>query len=206
MRILFEYASRDPRWVKSAMPRLFIAADLPEPVRAALLGAQERLRRGAPPVTWVAPDAMHLTLLFIGETDGALAGRLAGALGQAVAGQPAFQLRLGAAGAFPNVRHPRVLWVGLAGATDALARLHAALRTATSAMGIATDPRPFHPHLTLGRVRREATPAEQARLGAQLGAIAVPSLAWRVEHVALVESELRATGPRYTVRTAAPLA
>ncbi len=179
--------------------RLFIAAELPAAVREALVAAQARLRRDAPPVKWVAPEAMHLTLRFLGETDVRLLPQLGTALRAALAGQPAISLQLIGAGAFPNLRRPSVVWVGVGGATAALERTAALIEAQVVSLGFAREERPFRAHLTLGRVRREATPAQQERLGEAIRALpAFPPLDWMIERVVLFRSELRPSGPLYS--------
>jgi 2'-5' RNA ligase len=178
--------------------RLFIAAELPLEVKAELSGAQERLRRGGPPVRWVAPAAMHLTLKFLGETDAALLDDLGAAMRGALAGTGPIALRLGAAGAFPSLGRPNVLWVGVGGEVAALARAAARLDEALAGMGIAREQKPFRAHLTLGRVRREATREQQERLGAAVRELPPGTAEWTVDRVVLFRSELRREGPVYS--------
>jgi 2'-5' RNA ligase len=179
--------------------RLFIAAELPPAVKAELMTAQERLRRGAPPVTWVAPAAMHLTLRFLGETRVALIPDLGAAIGAALAGHAAMPLHLSGVGTFPNDRRPSVIWAGVGGAVAALGRAQAAIEAAIAGLGLAPEPKPFRAHLTLGRMRREATQEQQRRLGEAIRAL--PPLApvpWTVDRIVLFRSELRSDGPIYT--------
>jgi 2'-5' RNA ligase len=179
--------------------RLFIAAELPQPVKQALAGAQEQLRRAGSPVKWVAVEAMHLTLRFLGETDAGLVPRLGAALREALNDLPAITLHLTTAGAFPNLRRPNVVWAGIGGSTVALAHAHTAMEAALAELEIPGEQRPFRAHLTLGRVRRDATPAQQERLGEAIRALPPFTPApWSVGRVVLFRSELRRDGPIYT--------
>jgi 2'-5' RNA ligase len=179
--------------------RLFIAAELPPDVKAALVAAQERLRRDHPPVKWVAPEAMHLTLRFLGETDAELAPRLGAGLRAALEGWRAIPVHLTSAGAFPNDRRPSVLWAGIGGALAALGELYVAVAAAVAALGFPPEARPFQAHLTLGRVRREASAAQQQQIGAAIRALpAFAPMAWTVDRVALFRSQLDRGGPIYT--------
>ncbi len=187
--------------------RLFVAIELPEAVKAALVAAQDPLRRGGPPVKWVAPAAMHLTLLFLGETDPARLAAVGAAMRAALAGARPLRLRLGAAGAFPDARRPSTLWVDVGGDLAALGQIHSALAAALAPLGFPREQRAFRAHLTLGRVRREATPAEQSRLGTALVALpAPPQLSWQADHIVLFQSDLLREGPRYTALEAVGLA
>ncbi len=179
--------------------RLFIAAELPAAVKEALVAAQELLRREHPPVRWVAAEAMHLTLRFLGETDVQLRPALGAAIRASLSGQPALRMQLTSAGAFPNLRRPNVVWAGVGGATAALEGVATALEAELEALGLPREARPFRAHLTLGRVRREATPAQQEQLGAEIRALPpFPAQPWMIERVVLFRSELRRGGPVYT--------
>ncbi len=187
--------------------RLFIAVEVPESIKDALGSVQQQLRRGSPPVKWVAPEAIHLTLQFLGATDTRLVESIGVALRQALDGQTACALRLGRPGAFPNVRRPSVLWVGIDGATAALEQMQQRIATALHPLGFPLETRPFRAHLTIGRVRRDASAAQQAQLGSMLADVSPPpALAWRVTKVLLFQSELQRDGPRYTVRDTVALA
>jgi 2'-5' RNA ligase len=186
--------------------RLFIAVEVAPEVKAELAAAQGRLRRGGAPVKWVTPESMHLTLHFLGETDVALLPQLGAALRAALAGHAAIGLRLGGAGAFPNPRQPSVIWAGVAGATAALERIQSATGAALESLGLPRETRPFRAHLTLGRVRREATPAQLERLGEAVRSLPpFASLHWDIDRVVLFRSELRPDGPVYTKLVSCPL-
>jgi 2'-5' RNA ligase len=179
--------------------RLFIAVAISPEVRAELATAQQRLKPGDFPVKWVAPESIHLTLHFLGETDVALLPQLSAALGAALREQSGMALRLDGAGAFPNLRRPSVIWAGVGGATAELERAHAAAGAALASLGLPRETRPFRAHLTLGRARREAAPAALERLGAAIRALPpLTPLSWEIERVALFRSELRPSGPLYT--------
>jgi 2'-5' RNA ligase len=187
--------------------RLFIAAEVPPEVKAELIRAQEHLRRDSSVVKWVAPEAMHMTLHFLGETDVELLPRLGHALRAGLEGHIALALQLTATGAFPNLRRPSVVWAGVGGATAALERIYVTVGAALEALGLPRESRPFRAHLTLGRVRREATAAQQERLGAAIRSLPpLASTPWVVDRVVLFRSELRAVGSRYTELDKAPLA
>jgi 2'-5' RNA ligase len=178
--------------------RLFIAAELPATIKAELVAIQAQLRRADLPASWVAPGAMHLTLRFLGDTDEALLPELGRALQAALVSHSAMLLRLNGVGAFPNIRRPNVVWAGVGGAVAALQRAQADIEAALAGLGIAPDPKTFHPHLTLGRLRRAASP-QQLQLGDAIRALPRPApLEWLAERVVLFSSELRSGGPIYT--------
>lgn len=177
--------------------RCFVAVDVPEGLRAAVGAAQARLRAAAPAadVRWTEPAGFHLTLKFLGEVAERRAGELVAALGAAVAGRPPPALAAGGLGAFPAVRRARIVWLGLtAGAAD-LAALAAAVERALVPLGFPAEVRPFHGHVTLGRVR---SPRGAAALGAALersGGLEIGT--WSADEVVLYRSHLGRTGARY---------
>ena len=179
--------------------RLFIACELPADIKAELERIQARLRQAKLPVSWVAPAAMHLTLRFLGDTGVAQIPDIERAIHAGLTPYRAMTLQLSGAGAFPNDRRPSVVWVGVGGAAAALQRAQAAIEAALGRLGIAPDPKPFHPHLTLGRLRRDADRQQQQRLADTIRALFPPApLEWSVERVVLFRSELRREGPVYT--------
>lgn len=185
--------------------RLFIAAELPEQVRHLLTEAQQTLRRGNPPVIWVAPAALHLTLRFLGETPIDRTPELEQALRAALVTRSALDLTLTTIGAFPHDRQPSVIWAGIGGATSALAAMYASIEQALTALGFPADQRRFHPHVTLGRVQRNASQRQREALGATLRRQTALEASWRMERIVLFRSELRPEGPRYTSLSSAEL-
>jgi 2'-5' RNA ligase len=183
--------------------RLFVAINFPDDVRRGILRAAEPLRRLGLPVKWVDGAAIHLTLKFLGEVAVERSGDVTGAVDRAVARARAFLLPVGGFGAFPSAARARVVWVGCE-AVPALELLQHDIEREFAALGFAVEGRPFRPHVTLGRARRERS--------AGVTGLAEP-LARLVYHgevdvrsVALMESVLSPAGARYTVRHAASLA
>jgi RNA 2',3'-cyclic 3'-phosphodiesterase len=197
--LYYDRAFRQQSAIVMETYRLFIAVEVSPTARAELAAAQRRLQGGNFPVKWVAPDTIHLTLHFLGETDVALLPHLSAALREALSGAGNIALCLDGTGAFPNPRRPSVVWAGVGGATAALERAQTAAGRALESLGLPRETRPFRAHLTLGRARRDAAPAQLERLGAAIRAL--PPLApvpWDVERVVLFRSQLLSTGPVYT--------
>lgn len=180
--------------------RAFIAVELTEEVRRAIASVQAAMqRRVAQGVRWVAPEAMHLTMKFLGEVSAAQVDAVSGAmLGSARECAP-FEVALNGVGAFPNRQAPRVLWVDLNGEVQALARLAESLEAALEPLGFPREGRPFRAHLTLGRLRKGASLAARQALTALLQRPPeVPAAAMRVASLSLIRSVLRPEGPQYT--------
>ncbi len=199
------------------MPRLFVAIELPPEARA-VLGAVQRelaaLLRAAgleQPLQWIPAANIHLTLRFLGDTRAPQQAQIEGALAATAREQAGFQLRVAGLGAFPSFRRPSVLWAGVDGtrpALEALLALQAPIERAARAAGFTAEERPWSPHLTLARFRRDVPGAAVAEAGALLqqrpasqlrGAGAPDSLApFLVEEIVLMRSDLRPQGALYT--------
>jgi len=185
--------------------RAFIAIDLSPVIRSGLRAVSQQLRRETRAVRWVAPESIHLTLKFLGEIDSAGLPALTKSLLAEAGRQVPFEFHAGGLGAFPSLRRPRAVWVGLQAPPD-LAALQASLEAATSPLGYLTEERAFSPHLTIGRVSQHASPEEISRLSELLLRTKVGDLgAARVEAVTLFKSDLRPSGAVYTVLVQAKL-
>jgi RNA 2',3'-cyclic 3'-phosphodiesterase len=190
--------------------RLFIALELPDPVKTEMAAMQRRLQEGqAHPVKWVATDSAHLTLQFLGEVDKTRVDAILAALkpitqggGDGAPTSSRLQLptlSLAPVGAFPSPRRPQVLWLGLAGDLDLLKRLQQTVVAAMEPLGFVPEKRNFQPHLTLGRVRREATTPYQQAISDALQALPPPrALSWQCGPPILFQSTLRPSGAVYT--------
>ena len=155
--------------------RLFVAVELPDHVKASLGGAIDLLRDAAGDrgLRWVRPEAVHVTLKFLGAVPESHVETIINALRGALADSPmaSFDLQPYRFGAFHGGRHMpvesrgsreayrynlRVVWVGMRGATDALTGLAARVESAIAPLGYPTEKRPFAAHLTLARMRDDA--------------------------------------------------
>lgn len=182
--------------------RIFVALNLPEPVRDRLCAAVRPLTRIAG-VRAIACDALHLTLHFIGHVEEPRVDVAADCVARAVRSATAFPLQLSDMGAFPNVRRPRVWWVGVSSPPELLG-LQQDVEAGLAAEGFRTEERTFHPHLTVGRVRETASRADLTAMAEAAAAFAF-SESFRVESVELMRSELRRDGARYSVVRSWPL-
>ena len=130
--------------------RLFIAADIDDPARAACATVAERLRAAGWPGRWVAPENYHLTVAFLGGVDDERVAGLAAAARDAAAGHRAFDVPLDTVGAFPNARKPRVAWIGPAAAVPAFGALCDTVRRPLAVLGFTFEPH-SDAHVTLAR-------------------------------------------------------
>lgn len=183
--------------------RLFVAVDPGEAIARELAKALERVRPLAPDAKWVAAQAAHVTLAFLGWVPDERASEIAEALEAAVERHGPLALRFGGAGTFGAKRRPRVLWIGISGALAELGALRLDVETALVSFGYEPERRPFSPHLTLARAR---DPRGDAALAASAAALATEEIGKaRIEHVVLYRSDLSRAGATYTALHRAPL-
>jgi 2'-5' RNA ligase len=184
--------------------RLFIAINLPADLRQAAWDAAAPLRRADLPIRWVAPDALHLTLKFLGDVTTDVESQVVAAMEEAVQGCRSFTLPVGGFGAFPSADRPRVVWVGCEG-VPALELLQHRLEQRVEPLGFPGEARPFRPHLTLGRVKERAALGGLSRLERILEPLQFEREA-TIDSIDLMESILGPDGARYSVRRAVSLA
>lgn len=173
--------------------RTFIGVELPGPVRAALADLVDKLtprwpRRG---IRWVKPDNMHLTLRFLGDTETGKLPALRAGLDEVAGGVSPFELQLHGMDCFPNAQRPEVVWVGLQDTEERLLPLQKGVEQMVQSRGWKREKRPFRSHLTLGRVRGRTKPPEGEWM------VEPEELAFRVERVHLIESQLKPSGAEY---------
>lgn len=154
------------------------------------------LQRDAPPLRWSRPDAVHLTLKFLGDVPREDLAALGEGLCAAVAPHAAFTLRTGELGTFGRSRRPRVLWLGVEGDLEALAAVHASVEAACATLGVARDRRPFQPHLTLARAQRPPAQASESWPAGE--ALPLP-VVWDADAVHLYASHLQPGGAEHEI-------
>ena len=179
--------------------RAFIAIEMSDAVKGSLSSLQAKLRPGQHPyVKWVQPEAIHLTLKFLGNIRRDQVSPIEEAIAKACTGVPPFQLQLGGLGAFPNLARPRVVWVAMTGDLERLATLQRGIEQALVPLGFARESRPFTPHLTLGRLRERASPEERKVIGELVKAIqSEDAAAMEARGVSLMRSTLTPQGAIY---------
>jgi 2'-5' RNA ligase len=180
--------------------RCFIAIELPEAVKAGLTRLQAQLTSASlTPVKWVDPYGIHLTLKFLGNVNLDRISQITGAIEEAAQGIPPFHLEVKDLGVFPNPRRVQVVWVGVGGEVDKLLQLQKRLETNLARLGFAPEPRAFTPHLTLARVRDQASPDERQKLGQFISDNKFEAAySFPVDSISLMRSQLTREGAIYS--------
>ena len=183
--------------------RLFLALELPQPVRESLEEIQRGLKRSGADVRWVRIPSIHLTVKFLGETASELVEQISEAVRAAAGPCPALRLRPWAAGFFPAPRNPRVVWTGLEGDLEDLRGLTREVETALVPLGFKPEKRGFSPHLTLGRVKSNQNKRDLIEAVLDLGQYQGPE--FTAKELILYSSDLRPSGAVYTALERFPL-
>lgn len=179
--------------------RVFVAIDIDEQTRAALGNLQRKLSDEfdirPQHVKWTQPEAIHLTLKFLGSVkDKDIAG-VCDAVRLAAQSHKSFRLELESVGCFGG-KSARVLWAGTTKGTDKLKKLQQDIEKQLALLGLPEEKRDFHGHLTLCRIKNYkagmilANAAEEYK-DSRFGSIVADS-------VVVYESKLTSAGPIYT--------
>jgi RNA 2',3'-cyclic 3'-phosphodiesterase len=194
-------------------PRLFIAAVLPTVVRDTVAGVADAARKRFPAgaVRWSPPENLHLTLRFLGETATKNIAPLGLGL-DALAGSGHVALCLAGVGCFPSGGQPQILWIGVGAADGAgdgvskgLYRLQERVEFMVRDLGFAAEQRPYRPHLTVGRVKRQnrgrrgKENSADIRVAARADWAVVPLVPFKLDCVVLFQSRLGPGGADYTL-------
>jgi len=187
------------------MIRTFVAIELEAPLRQALAQVQatlrSRLQQAVGPdvrIQWVKPESIHQTLKFLGDIPEDRVPDVQAVLARVAGGHSRFTVDVEGLGVFPDVRAPRVLWVGLTAHVDALKRLAVDVEVALGAIGFAPESKPFNPHLTLARIKERSHDIGRVLSGEGLLAQETKLGELTVAAVSLMKSELKPTGSVYT--------
>jgi 2'-5' RNA ligase len=176
--------------------RLFIAIELPEDSKKLITKVQSILKDRGLDAGWTKPEGIHLTLKFLGEVEETKVNGINTALSDACKGIQRLQLEIAEAGAFPNTRNPRVIWLGVSGDTEQLASLQRAIEAAMTKIGFEKEERKFSPHLTLARIKAPRPRDNWPQALESIKDVKFP--AFSAASVSLMKSELKPSGAVYT--------
>ncbi len=178
--------------------RVFCAIELPESVRNTVLKHIARLQEAVPDAkaSWSRDANLHLTLKFLGEIPRTAVADVSAAASRTVAELAAFPVRLEQTGFFPKQGQPRVLWIGINDSSGQLNELDGRLEEEVAKEGFEKDPRPFHPHLTIARLRQ---PRHARTLAAAHRQLEFEPQEVAVSELLVIRSELSGEGSKYSV-------
>ena len=170
--------------------RLFLALELPDALTRALAALDPHI----PGLRWLPARALHLTLAFLGDVETEKMEELVRSL-SSIEAEP-FELSLRGLGQFGRPGHPAIVVAEVDQPPPGLFSLTSNVREILDSAGLPTDPRPFHPHVTLGRGKQ----CPEALLKDFLSRNTHKNLGtFRVDGLSLFSSELTPQGARYTL-------
>ena len=186
--------------------RLFIGIALSNEVKQQLNLVSRRISESLDNsdlnIRWVAESQLHITLKFLGEVADKLLCQVQTSLCAAVSSYPYYELKIGGVGCFPPRGEPRVIWAGIPRGQEITCELNKSIEKNLSAIGFAQEERAYLPHVTLGRVKKDAS---RGRLRLAAAEQFFAELSQQVTKVTLFSSQLSSSGAIYSVVYEAPL-
>lgn len=179
--------------------RAFIAIPLPPDIIELAADLQFRLKSGGLKLRWVRLQSIHLTLKFLGDIPEFQVDDVGSAMQRAGSGFGGVDLTVQGMGVFPGIKRPRVLWLGIGGETERLARLHERLDAELEQVGIAREKRPFRAHLTIARAKGAVSTRLLLDTLQTQGLYAARP--FQAQQMVLYQSDLRPQGAVYTARS-----
>jgi len=181
--------------------RCFIAVPTPIPIIERITALMTDLRSVPSDVKWEHTEKLHITLKFLGSMEESYLELLENELKEKVQVISQFDYKYEGIGAFPNLHLPRVYWVGTSD-NRALIQLNESVEQVTRSFSVASDDRPFHPHVTIGRVKGSRG---INLLTARVKSVTFEPVAARCSEILMMKSDLEATGSRYSILSRIPL-
>jgi 2'-5' RNA ligase len=176
--------------------RSFLAIEIPRLIQKKIEEVQEDLQLSEADIRWVNPEKIHLTLKFFGNIEESRIEPIVKSIERPIQSSAPFSLKVRGLGAFPHLKNPRVIWVGLVDGNEVLAYFQKQLEEELEKIGFEPEERAFHPHLTLGRMKSSKGKAE---LVGRMERYKEEEFGdFKVERIILFKSDLRPTGPIYT--------
>jgi 2'-5' RNA ligase len=168
--------------------RLFIAALLPEEIRKQLTNYIDSLKHNIEGVKWEKSEKLHVTLKFLGDVEESMLDDIANLIQERASEYSPFSFNLTELGGFPNLKKPRILYIGLSNNTQ-LAKLAYELEEQLAGLGFEKENRKFVPHITLGRVKKKINIEDRPH---------IVQSSFQINQIGLIKSELRPSGSVYT--------
>ena len=175
--------------------RSFIAINLPETVREHIGDFIRNLKSAGGNVKWVRSGNIHITLKFLGELEEHKIENIQDVIKRIASNNKPFQVSLEGKGGFPNLSHPRILWIGIQTGYEALKQIAEDMESSLEPLGFLKEKRSFSPHVTVGRVR---SVSDIRSLTERMQKMEFKKTFFKVDQIELIKSDLTPRGPIYT--------
>jgi RNA 2',3'-cyclic 3'-phosphodiesterase len=188
--------------------RLFIAVIVPEEIKDEIQKTQGILRRALPKesVRWSKREQFHLTLKFLGNVEAQRVQPLADTLRNACQSVAPLALRAEGVGFFPDLRAPRVVWVGVNDRDQQLPLVQRTVEAAGRDFTAEESKEHFTGHVTLGRIKGLRRTEAQTLAGLAAGLATRVFGEWTADKVELIRSQLSPGGAQHATLATIPLA
>ena len=186
----------------SPLLRTFIAIELNTTLTQSIADIQQQFKKANADVKWIEPPNAHITLKFLGDTS---LEKISGIqkMIQAVASRISpFTIEFQEIGAFPQLEHPRIIWIGLKEHQNIIKDIAQQLENELASLGFPKERRDFSSHITIGRVRSLRGKAE---LMERIQEVTVPHLTQEINCLTLFQSTLTPQGAIYKILFQSPL-
>jgi RNA 2',3'-cyclic 3'-phosphodiesterase len=173
--------------------RVFFSVEIPDEIKDNIEKLIGGLKLG--PMKWINKKNMHITLKFLGRVEDNKIESLVNTVGKLIKGFGPIKIGFGGFGAFPDPKHPRVIWIGINGGAGELKKLADKIEDELCEKGYGEEEREFSPHLTIGRIK-ESIDTEalccfiESNKNTSIGSFVI-------KDISLMKSTLMKNGPVY---------
>ena len=175
--------------------RAFIGFKLPDNIRSSIKKIRESPAADQLKIRWVRPENIHLTLKFFGDIIVEDIERIDRAIADAAGRYAPISVSAKGIGVFPDMRRPRVVWLGIGGETDQVVKFQKAIDKNLRQIGFPEEKRRFSGHLTLGRVKGKIDPQALSDVLTRFERFETDPFV--LDRIILFQSELKPSGPEY---------
>ena len=175
--------------------RTFVAIELTQEIKDTISCVIDALKREGGTIRWVEPRNLHLTLKFLGNIGSNRIDETMECIKTSCNGIHRFDITVRDVGTFPNLKRPKVIWIGVEEDGNMLKSLYERMEDKFEKIGIERENRGFSPHLTVGRVR---TPRGLEGVLARMDKIEFETRKMEVDRIVLMKSDIRHQGPIYS--------
>ncbi len=184
--------------------RTFVALELSGALKRGILNLARELERRGVRASWPQAETLHLTLKFLGDVEEALIPDVVAAIGVAASDVSPFAFDSRSVGAFPSLRQPRILWVGVEPVQE-LYELQGGIERELCVLGFPEEHRRFKPHITIARLREPLNSSDDREGGGVFAGLAAPDERTWVTEIEVMKSTLARGGALHERLAVVPL-
>lgn len=177
--------------------RAFIAVEIDPQTKQKISDLISSLKKSEADVKWINEEQMHLTLKFLGNIEQNKVQEISNALKSIADNFKPFSISLSNIGGFPNLNHPRVIWLGIDKGADTVKTLAEKIESGLEKLGFRKESREFKAHLTLGRIRSSKNMPNLTKLLKETTFSSENDV--NITELILFQSALTSKGATYTV-------